>query len=135
VQLFPCKVLGAIKAKPAAKASAVSPPLALEAQEVPPPANNDTASGSSSTLPVDKVAASPTLSEPSNREMPVLEATTMEKAPVRPAGITHAKRVRVGRHRQEATGRRWVRYGDRMPAPDQIQAAASTVLQTPMSDT
>jgi hypothetical protein len=88
-------------------AAAVSPPLALEAQEVPPPANNDTAAGSSLALPADKVAASPTLSEPSNRQKPVLEATTNEKAPIPPAGFTHAKRVRVGRHRQEATGRRW----------------------------
>jgi hypothetical protein len=88
-------------------AEAVSAPLALEAQEVPSPANNDTAWGSSSTLPVDKAAASPTLSEPSNPKTPVLEAATMETAPIPPAGITHAKRVRVGRHRQEATGRRW----------------------------
>jgi hypothetical protein len=89
-------------------AEAVSAPLALEAQEVPSPANNDTAWGSSSTLPVDKAAASPTLSEPSNPKTPVLEAATMETAPIPPAGITHAKRVRVGRHRQEAAGRRWV---------------------------
>jgi len=89
-------------------AEAVSAPLALEAQEVPSPANNDTTWGSSSTLPVDKAATSPTLSEPSNPKTPVLEAATMETAPIPPAGITHAKRVRVGRHRQVATGRRWV---------------------------
>jgi hypothetical protein len=89
-------------------AESVSPPLALQAQEVPPSANNDTVGGSSSAPPADKAAASPTLSEPSNPKTPVLEAATMETAPIPPAGITHAKRVRVGRHRQVATGRRWV---------------------------
>ena len=88
-------------------AESVSPPLALQAQEVPPSANNDAAGGSSSAPPADKAAASPTLSAPSNRETPVLVATTMETAPIPRAGIIHSKRVRVGRHRQEATGRRW----------------------------
>jgi hypothetical protein len=88
-------------------AESVSPPLTLEAQEVPPPAHNDTAWGSSSALPADKVAAIATSDVPSNRETPVLEATTMGTAPIPRAGITHSKRVRVGRHRQEATGRRW----------------------------
>jgi len=89
-------------------ADPVSQPQALEAHEVPPPANNDTAWGSSSAPPADKVAASPTSSAPSNREAPVLEATALETALVPPAGITHAKRVRVGRHRHQGTGRHWV---------------------------
>jgi hypothetical protein len=87
-------------------AESVSPPLALQAQEVPPSANNDTVGGSSSAPPADKAAASPTLSAPSNRATPVLVATTMETAPIPRAGI-HSRRVRVGRHRQEATGKRW----------------------------
>jgi hypothetical protein len=87
-------------------AEAVSPPLALQAQEVPPSANNDAVGGSSSAPPADKAAASRTLSAPSNRATPVLVATTMETAPIPRAGI-HSRRVRVGRHRQEATGRRW----------------------------
>jgi hypothetical protein len=87
-------------------AESVSPPLALQAQEVPPSANNDTVGGSSSAPPADKAAASRTLSAPSNRATPVLVATTMETAPIPRAGI-HSRRVRVGRHRQEATGRRW----------------------------
>jgi hypothetical protein len=84
---------------PAAPPADPDPPAqALEAHEVPPPGNNDTAWGSLSAPPADKVTSSPTPSAPSNREAPALETTL-----VPPAGITHAKRVRVGRHRQRWT--------------------------------
>jgi hypothetical protein len=89
---------------PAAPPADPDPPAqALEAHEVPPPGNNDTAWGSLSAPPADKVTSSPTPSAPSNREAPALETTL-----VPPAGITHAKRVRVGRHRHQGTGRHWV---------------------------
>ena len=87
----------------AAPEDPVSRAQALEAHEVPPPGNNDTAWGSLSAPPADKVTSSPTPSAPSNREAPALETTL-----VPPAGITHAKRVRVGRHRHQGTGRHWV---------------------------
>jgi hypothetical protein len=80
---------------------------ALEAHEVPPPANNDTASGSSLAPPAEKMAASPTSGALSNWEGPALEATAMEAAPIPPAAITHAKRVRVVRYHRQVTGRHW----------------------------
>jgi len=83
----------------ASPAESVSPPQALEAQEVPPPANNDTALGSSSAFPADNVAASPLLSTlplsnaatagPSlNRKAPALESTAMKPA-LTPPGRNH----------------------------------------------
>ena len=92
----------------AAPADPVSRAQALEAHEVPPLADNDTAWGSSSAPPAGKVTASTTPSAPSNRDAPVLDATGFETARVPPAGITHAKKVRVGRRRHQGTERHWV---------------------------
>jgi len=89
----------------AAPADPVSRAQALEPHEVPPLADNDTAWGSSSAPPAGKVTASTTPSAPSNREAPVLDATGFETARVPPAGITHAKKVRVGRRRHQGTER------------------------------
>jgi len=91
---------------PAAPPADPDPPAqALEAHEVPPLADNDTAWGSSSAPPAGKVTASTTPSAPSNRDAPVLDATGFETARVPPAGITHAKKVRVGRRRHQGTER------------------------------
>jgi hypothetical protein len=81
----------------------VPPAQALEAHEVPLPWKSDTAWGSLSAPPADKVTSSPTPSAPSNREAPALETPLVPQA-----GITHAKRVRVGRHRHQGTERHWV---------------------------
>ena len=89
-------------------ADPVSRAQALEANEVPPLADNDMAWGSSSAPPAGKVMASTTPSAPSNREAPVLDATGFETARVPPAGITHAKKVPVGRRRHQGTERHWV---------------------------
>jgi hypothetical protein len=76
---------------------------ALEAHEVPPPANNDTASGSSLAPLAEKMAASPTSGALSNWEGPALEATAMEAALIPPAAITHAACIKsVSRGHAEA---------------------------------
>ena len=85
----------------------VSRAQALEAHEVPPLADNDAVSGSSSP-PAGEVTASTRPSVPSNREAPVWDATGFETAGVPPAGITHARKVRVGRRRHQGTARHWV---------------------------
>lgn len=78
---------------------------ALEVQEVSPPANNDTAWGSSAAPAADNVARSPTSRAPPNRNAPVLEATVSQTALVPPARATRARRVRVVWHqRQVAVG-------------------------------
>jgi hypothetical protein len=85
----------------------ISRAQALEAHEVPL-ADNDAVSGPSSP-PAGKVTASTTPSVPSNREAPVLlDATGVETARVPPAGITQARKVRVGRQRHQGTERHWV---------------------------
>jgi hypothetical protein len=88
-------------------ADPVLPAQALEAHEVPPTGDNDTARGSSAVPPADNVAASPTPVEPSNRAVLALRSTATRTTLIPPAGITHAKRVGVGRHRHQGTGRRW----------------------------
>jgi hypothetical protein len=81
----------------------VLPAQALEAHRVPPPGNDDTAWGSLPEASVDKVAASPTPAAPSNRKVLPRRPTAMETTLVPPAGITHAKTVRIGRHRHQGT--------------------------------
>jgi hypothetical protein len=96
---------------PAAPPAPPDPPAqALEEHEVPPPAKNNTAWGSSSASPADKMATSSTPSAQSNREAPVLEAAASGTAFVPPAGVTHAKRVSVGRRRHQGTGRHWAAF-------------------------
>jgi hypothetical protein len=91
---------------------------ALEVQEVPPPANNDTAWRPSTETPADNATASPipsALSTPdaattrasSNREAPVLESAALAPTLMPPAGITHAKRVRVSLYHRQVTARHW----------------------------
>jgi len=99
-------------APPHPTASSADPaPLAqaVESRDLPTPAINDTAPGSSSAPVAENVAASPTFGAPANRDGPELVATAIETALVPPARITRAKTVRIGRHRHEKTGRRWVR--------------------------
>jgi hypothetical protein len=91
---------------------------ALEAHEVPPSSNSDTAWGTSSA-PADKLAASSTSGAPSGREARASEATalfspmpadprTAESRIIPPARVTHAKRIGVSWHRRGRTVRRWV---------------------------
>jgi hypothetical protein len=99
----------------ASPAESASLPLALEAQEAPPPRNDEAGWGSTSALPADNVAASPLLSTlplsnaatagPLNRKAPALESTAMKPALMPPAGITHAKRIGVERRRHQVTER------------------------------
>lgn len=97
--------------RPAAPpADPVSPIQALEAHEVPQPGNNDTAWGSLSAAPAEKVAASPTAGAPPNREAPALEATELEVALLPPAGITHQKKVGIGPRRRQGIGRHWAAF-------------------------
>jgi hypothetical protein len=86
----------------ASPAESASLPLALEAQEAPPPRNDEAGWGSSPGSPPEEIMAIDTPDVPSNRQTPVLEATTVETAPIPPAGITRTKRIKVDRHRQEA---------------------------------
>jgi hypothetical protein len=87
------------------------PTQALEALDLSPPVNNDTAWGSTSAPApaAERVVASPGIDAPSDREVPTFRFTAIETALVPPARITRAKTVRIGRHRHEKTGRRWVR--------------------------
>ena len=87
-------------------ADPVPPAQVLEAHEVPLPGNNDTMWGSSPAASVDMVAASPTLAAPPNREALALESPAIETL-IPPAGITHGKRVEVGRHRHRGARRHW----------------------------
>jgi hypothetical protein len=90
--------------------SAADPVLsaqALETHEIRPPGNNDTAWGSSPELPADKMATSPTSDAAPDRQVAPLRSTAMETALIPPAGITRAKRVRVGWRHHQGTGRHW----------------------------
>jgi hypothetical protein len=93
------------------------PAQAVEADQVPQPSQNHAGWGLSPETPTDKVEASPipstlplsdakTMGLPSNREAPPL--TEIDTALIPPAGITHAKKIRVGRHGHHGTARHWV---------------------------
>jgi hypothetical protein len=79
---------------------------ALESLDLPTPAINDTAPGSSSAPAAKYVAASPTFGAPSNRDGPELVATAIDTALIPPGRITHAKKSRAGRLAHQGTGRR-----------------------------
>jgi hypothetical protein len=79
---------------------------ALESLDLPTPAINDTAPGSSSAPAAKYVAASPTFGAPSNRDGPELAATAIDTALIPPGRITHAKKSRAGRLAHQGTGRR-----------------------------
>ena len=81
------------------------PAQALELQEVPPPANNDTAGGSSSTPLADK-AANPTPAAISEQEQPAPEASAFETAFVPPARSNRTRRVRVALYHRQVTRER-----------------------------
>jgi hypothetical protein len=88
-------------------AQALEPSPTLETRYLAPAANSDAAWGSSSVPIAEEVTASATPSA-SNRTAPVLEGTGFEAARLPPTGITHAKRIRTGRRRHQATARHWV---------------------------
>jgi hypothetical protein len=84
------------------RADVDAPAQALEVQEIPPPANNDAAGGSSSAPLADK-AANPTPAAMSGQEQPALKATALQTAFVPPARSARARRVRITLyHRQVA---------------------------------
>jgi len=88
-------------------ADPVPPILALEAHEVPPPAINETASGSSMASAAEKTAASPMSGAPSNREASGFAATAIDTAFIPPTRSTHPKRVRVLRYQRQVPARHW----------------------------
>ena len=88
-------------------ADPVPPILALEAHEVPPPAINETASGSSMASAAKKTAASPMSGAPSNREASGFAATAIDTAFIPPTRSTHPKRVRVLRYQRQVPARHW----------------------------
>ena len=87
-------------------ADPVPPILALEAHEVPPPAINETASGSMASA-AEKMAVSPISSAPSNREASGFAATAIDTAFIPPTRSTHPKRVRVLRYQRQVPARHW----------------------------
>jgi hypothetical protein len=91
----------------ASPADPVPPSQALETEGGPRQGVNDMAQGPTPGPPTDSLAASPTPAAPSNQEAAMLGSTTIETTLIPPAGITRAKRVRVGWRRHEATGRQW----------------------------
>jgi hypothetical protein len=78
---------------------------ALESLDLPTPAINDTAPGSSSAPAAKNVAASPTLGASSSREVPTLGFTAVETTLIPPARITHAKKVRIFWYHRQVTRR------------------------------
>ena len=116
-------------------ADPVPPILALEAHEVPPPAINETASGSSMASAAEKTAASPMSGAPSNRRRQGSRQRRLMQDSSRQPGAPILKGS--GSFCINAKYPRGIgpNYGDLMPAPDRIQAAVFTVLQTSMSDT
>ena len=77
-------------------ADPIPPAQTPEAHELAPPANNDTAWGSSSA----PVTGSPTIGEE-----PALAAAATAMSPT--SAITHTKRARVLRHHRQVTDRHW----------------------------
>jgi hypothetical protein len=93
------------------------PKQALELEEVPTSANNDTGWGQSMELSADSLAAIPTSSTmpppdavattaPFDRAASAFMPTAAEATLAPPAKITHTKRVRVVRYYRQVIGRR-----------------------------
>lgn len=93
------------------------PTQALEPYEVPPLGDNDMAWGSSREAPLDNVAASPipstsplsTASESLYGKDAALGSTAIETTLIPPAGIAHAKMVRIVQYHRRGTGRHWAK--------------------------
>jgi hypothetical protein len=88
-------------------ADPVLPAQALKADTIPAASASDTMWGSLAGSPADKMTVSPTPDAAPNREVLASRSMAMETTLIPPAGITRAKRVRVGWRRHEATGRQW----------------------------
>jgi hypothetical protein len=80
---------------------------APEAQEIAPPPNNDTVSGTSSAPPAEETAPSPMSSTVSDGKASALGSTAMETKLIAPAGITRAKRLRIVLHHRQIQGTQW----------------------------
>jgi hypothetical protein len=120
--------------RPAApSADLVLPPQSVEAHEIPPSENRDTAASSSLGVPDKMAIATPDV--PPNQEMPVLEATRMGTAPSRQPELPMPRASGSFAIARKHPGDVGLRYGDLMPALDRIRAAASMALQISISDT
>jgi len=82
-------------------------PEAGQVEELQSPKNNDAAGRSLSAPSPHEVAASPMLSALSEQEPPLLGSVETRMVLVNPTHITHVKKIRVRRHRHEATTRHW----------------------------
>jgi hypothetical protein len=80
---------------------------ALKADRFASQEDNDTAGHSLPKFPAEPVGASPAPDTTSSLAALPLRSTAMAATLIRPAVVNHAKRVRVGRHHHQATGRYW----------------------------
>jgi hypothetical protein len=79
----------------------------LEEHEMPAAATNDTTSGPSAEPAVETTPSIPMPGAPYDREGWALVTAGIDSAPLPPAKVTHAQRVRVHRYHRQVTSRRW----------------------------
>jgi len=98
---------GASSATQTASASSVSPAQPERHYGVLPPASDDTAPGSA--IAADTRAAKATFGASAGQNVPQLGSNGGQAALATPAGITHAARAEIGRHRHAGARKHWAR--------------------------
>jgi hypothetical protein len=101
---------GASSATQTASASAVSPAQPERHYGVLPPASDDTAPGSA--IAADTGAAKATFGASPGQNVPQLRSNGGQAALATPAGITHAAKAEIGRHRHAGGRKHWARLSN-----------------------